>query len=91
MAAGLPRPEQSAELPANLLQIGQRPLDVLQLDADETQDVRARGLPGALERRNLLDLIQPEAEPPRLSDKHEQRQRVVGVDAIPSGCAAGRR
>jgi hypothetical protein len=91
MAAGPPRPEQSAELPADLLQIGQRPRDVLQLDVDETQDVRARRLPGALERRNPLDLIQPEAKPSRLSDEYEQRQRVVGVDAIPRGRAAGWR
>jgi hypothetical protein len=41
--------------------------------------------------RNLLDLIQPKAEPSSLGDKYEQRQGVVGVDAVTGRRAAGRR
>ena len=48
----------------------------------------ARGLPGPLEGSNLLDLIQPEAQSPSLRDKYEERQFVVGIDAVARCCAA---
>ena len=90
MAAGPPCPEQSLELPANLWQIGRRPLDVLQLDVDEAQDVGARDPSRTLEYRDLLDLVQPETEASSLGDKDKRCQCVIGVDSVTRPRAARR-
>ena len=66
--------------------------DVLELQANEIQDVLARRSARPLERDDALDLIQPEAEASRLRDEPEEGQRLRSVHAVArSGAARGRK
>src|SRR5260370_9676971 len=84
---GPPRAEQTLELAADLCEVGQRPLNVLQLQVHEVQHVRAGRTPRPLQGGDPLDLVQPEAKAPRLRDEQQKGQGVGPVDAVACGSA----
>jgi hypothetical protein len=91
VSAGPPGPEQPAKLPPDFCQVRERLLDVLDLQVNEIQDVPAWRSARPLERHDALDLVQPEAEAPRLRDESEEGQRFGPVHAVArSGAASGR-
>jgi hypothetical protein len=70
-------------------QIGKPSMQFSLLAEHERAEVGARQAGGPLDRDDLRDLIQAEAEPSGLPDEREQVQRGLAVDPVARGGAAG--
>lgn len=89
-APQLPASEHLVQALPHLGQIGKPSIQVSLLAAHERADVGAWRAAGPLDRDDLPDLIQAEAESLRLPDEREQVQRGLVVDPVARGGAAGR-
>lgn len=85
---GSPAVEEGADTLAQGPQIRELLVKFVRFAGHEIADVHAGRAPGALDRDDLLDLLQREAEALRLADKREQGQRLYAVDAIARGSAS---
>jgi len=77
-----PRSQQAPKPLTNLSQVGQRRVEIHELPAHELADVGARYTARSPDGDELPDLVEPEAEPLRLSHECEERQDIVPVDAV---------
>jgi len=81
------KPQQAA---ADLGQVGELAVEIGGFAPDEVADVGARRAARPPDRDDILDLAEREAEPLRLPNEGEQRERVRPVDAVAGGSAPGR-
>lgn len=76
---------------SKLREVGEPAIEVVELSTDQLSDVRAGQTAGALDRDDLLDLRECEAEPPRLGYEVQQSECVPGVEPVACRRAAWRR
>jgi hypothetical protein len=81
--------EHRAQALAHRGQIASRRSRSALLAEHERPNVRARQAAGPLDRDDLPDLLQAEAEPPRLPDEREHIQRGPAVDPVAGEGATG--
>jgi len=86
-ALGARESQQTAKTLANVVEVRQRPLNLVQLLVNDIKNVRTWAATRPLDRNDLFDLVEVEAEPPRPSHEGENLQRVIAVDAISGHCA----
>jgi len=89
-AAGGTPSEQSSEGIAHFGKVCEGPVEVGHLTAHEVANVWARSASRPLDRNDLFDLLQREAQSSGLRHEGEERQRVVPVEPV-AGCAAAWR
>jgi hypothetical protein len=80
-----PRPpvsEHNVKMLSHFPEVCESSIEIFPLPQHQIVHVRARQPSGSLDRDDLLDFVQTEAEPLRLVDERQQFQRVHPVDAV---------